>query len=389
MIRLDLITNFLTLIVDFLILGFAIYRYFQLRLKNLKYFIGAFTFLFVGDLSVNIASRLGYNNYGLNGLGLAVSTMASAFGLYLLLLFIETFKSEFPFRKRIATLGFILFICLSIFAVFSFKVLIIAKEYSISGGIFNIIDENSVDQLPIGSQLDFLAFFILLGVLNLLTFIVLISCIRKLFKIKKQTNNPKFKAVLKKMEIGILIIIFGVVFSFFIENTNYILSFINDFISLSGFFLIFWTYLRKGIHVIQGDHLEMFLIINKAGLPLFSHQFTQDTSNFEDAVPKDQEDLLISGALQAISTLLTQITGFNENVREIHMDHSVLMLDRANDNEHIVILLVDQSTKFYRNVLKQITEHIFHHIKEIPRDQKLTNENEKIVKKSLQEFLGA
>lgn len=374
--------SILPLLVDIIIAAFAIYRYYQLRLKNLLYFLTAFHLFIVSDLALLLASRFTNQISAISQLSRAVSIGTGMAGLFLIVLFIETFKQEFPFRRGIAILGFIEVILLTILALFSLKMMIIIRKYSLSINLIDNFDETLLTILPLEAFLDLVIFLVSLLLVGLFSLINTIICFRKIRKSKKSSQNPLFKKILQKLNYGITLVIVGFIVQAFGEQGDIVFLF-GSLISLGGFFVIFWIYLREGIYVIQGDHLKHFLIMNTAGLPLYSMNYSQS-----EEIQSENKDILISGALQAISQLLSQLTGINEQLKEIHMDNTVLMLELSQDKQYITMLLVDKSTLFYQTALKQITDMIFKEITSIPADQRLHGINKSIVDKAIKMYLG-
>ncbi|MHA1733407.1 MAG: hypothetical protein ACTSU5_15780 [Promethearchaeota archaeon] len=94
------------------------------------------------------------------------------------------------------------------------------------------------------------------------------------------------------------------------------------------------------VAVVQPQNIYKLFVILESGLPVFSHEFSGEV---------EIDDTLLSGALNAITSLMTEAVGVNESLDQIRFGDRVLLV---SIREKIAgILITDQPTTFLRDGL--------------------------------------
>ncbi len=152
--------------------------------------------------------------------------------------------------------------------------------------------------------------------------------------------------------------------------------------------MIFLIYLNSGIHVFQEEGLRRLMIIDNAGLPLYSYLFSGFEGKEMSSQQLENEEMMFSGALKAISSLFGELTGANQTLKEIILDKIVLLVQLSPEKDKLVILFCDRPTKFHREAIEHFTDSLF---KEVPvwfENLRISGENEATIVELIKKYFG-
>ena len=169
------------------------------------------------------------------------------------------------------------------------------------------------------------------------------------FLVKKTTNRMAITAV---MVVFIPLILTGV----FISNLAIQLGILCISFGIVIFFIF---YKIGGMYIIQSRSLRRLLIINSAGIPVYSYIF----QHFDTSISDYDEDVLFSGALSALSTLIMEFTGTQHSIEEIFFKNLLMMIKQAK--EFSVVLIADQSTYFFKEALESFCKQLYEKVPDI------------------------
>lgn len=110
-----------------------------------------------------------------------------------------------------------------------------------------------------------------------------------------------------------------------------------------GSIMMYFAYVRAQRGFLQFQRIEKIMVINRAGLLLFSYDFGREETKSE------QQDVLLSGGVFAVLTLFSELIK-SRNIQLIHFQDKNIMLSH-NDN-FIVFLMVDRVTGFLWGALE-------------------------------------
>lgn len=201
----------------------------------------------------------------------------------------------------------------------------------------------------------------------------------------RSRQNQETKRILRGVRLGsFLIVLSPILFSAFEEAPV-----IGPSLSTMGLILLIYYYHQGGTFLLQGEHLRRLIIVNKLGLPIYSYYF----SPFQDAeksglkdIREEDKEALFSGAISSIISVLAEITGTDQLVREIWLDNLIMMV--RSSGEHLLILFVDRSTRFYRDALRHCSHRMEPFLNEIILGHTLTTDQCKIANSFVEEFFG-
>ena len=134
----------------------------------------------------------------------------------------------------------------------------------------------------------------------------------------------------------------------------------GTFISAIGFVLMAILNMKYGNYILQGEILQHIVIIDSEGPPIYGYKFNNLIDNDDEHDINDRE-VLFSGALTAISSLISEFTGnISQEVKEITLNGLIIMISSVMVQEkgYSVVLLTKKSTIFYRDSLKKFTTNI-------------------------------
>ncbi|MHA2273180.1 MAG: hypothetical protein ACXACI_15050 [Candidatus Hodarchaeales archaeon] len=174
----------------------------------------------------------------------------------------------------------------------------------------------------------------------------------------KATTNPLVKNKLKQMRYALVGMVLGSLASETIRDLTELE--LGGVLSVLAFGYFVYLYSSSGTFILPAESLQKFIIIGTEGMPLFSYNFQPDES---ESIPFDHQDVLFSGALRAISTLFSEFTGkLDQALKEVTLENVVVMANQIADRRFLAVLLVEQSTRFFREAFDNATEQLDHFI---------------------------
>ncbi len=331
-------------------------------------------------------SESDYSNMLFQGSTVLLSLLSS---LLLLLLFFDTFNQENVLTAR----NVILIVLMTTFGT---SLLTSAVLITI------LVSENrDIDIEDADLTNSEISIFALMGgamILSLFLVTVLIFLIFKTLRTKmRETSNPMVQNLIKKMILGSIIMLIGPLFmsifsSVQIGSTGISLSdLLQPFVAIFGLVIIIYYFLKGGIYLFQGDYLRRLLIISESGIPIYSFSFRK--LSIEKEVLADQlndrtgQEILFSGALKSISYLLSEFTGSNKMVEDISLEGMMMMI-KSISKDYSAVLMVDRSTKFFRNAINTFSELIKPLVEEVSAGQAFNTNQVKIANKLLESSFG-
>lgn len=104
----------------------------------------------------------------------------------------------------------------------------------------------------------------------------------------------------------------------------------------------------KEIAFLQPQRIDSILVIYETGIPIFSHEFRSDKET-------KGEFVLISGALTAITALMSEAFDVSSNVKEIHFQDKQLLLqfNKVEGSDEVIafILISDRTTAYLKDAV--------------------------------------
>jgi hypothetical protein len=333
-------------------------KYSQTKIKTLGYFIFAF-FLFVLQDILPVffdATKIGVfwtTSY------LTFSYGFKAFGFYLILLYLAAFRTEHPFSRWNVLFGSIIIANISMMAILSILGLPFENEFFPNVTMFTM-DYKNLN--PVGSAILFyyLMNFLMVVLQIFFEFIWILHLIRTQIK---TTQSQKLKMILVKMKRATYVILGGLSMSLITDYSTVVFVF--------GLILFFIPFITNGILIFQEANLHRLMIVSKIGCPQYSHIFHpfEGKTQTKDAI--NTEGMLFSGAIQAITTLLTEIMGQGEHqrVKEIVLNNVFLLIAHTPNYNQFVILMVQKSTSFVQTILDLFNTRLGEFLKNHPIDE--------------------
>ena len=98
--------------------------------------------------------------------------------------------------------------------------------------------------------------------------------------------------------------------------------------------------------LLKTDELKQFIVINQIGISLYSYDFDQlyeKNSSSENKSGDEGKTLMFSGAIKAVSSLLSELTGIQQNLREIVLNKTVMIVYHSPDSQYSFVLILDIS----------------------------------------------
>ncbi len=297
----------------------------------------------------------------IDSIGWTLLSSIQVLSLYFLLLFLDSFETNQILTRNNLILGIIVTSYISMLVVITPLVITIVLSYSNLNANADDLWEKTFESVivsELGVILIFLSLLVITGLLILLlTIILMFKAVKKV----KNVKNPKIKKMLKRMMIALVFVtVIPFILGAITEET--ILSSLSLTIGLGLFFFFFW---KAGIFVLQSESLNLLLIVDESGIPVYSYYFKEYTTDYEHISKHDgtDQEILFSGALKAISTLLSEFTGAKKEVKEIVLDNMTLLVKQI-DNFSIV-LITDKVTEFFEDALEAFSlnvQEVFTHI---------------------------
>ncbi len=338
-----------------MIMGVAIIEYRRNRYPTYLYLLCATIFYIIqailGALVANVPAKVESREQALFNfleitLPLSVTIISLLGAAYFLVLFFQAFKSDRILTKKNFSLSLL------------FTILITGLL------ITTIILQANIPELKNKTNDEILDVIfvplLILGLFILISILFLIWLISETFYTIHHrihaTTNPVVQLELRKMRYAFIGIFLGVLAGAILHNLTGIIT--GGLLTFLSFGYLVYLYFSGGAYLLQSDDLKRLIIISsELGLPVYSYNFLT-TEGQERKLPFEDQEILFSGALKAISTLFGEFTGqIDQNIKELHLDNIIVMGNRI-DKEISIILLTERSTRFFREGLDKLTKQL-------------------------------
>ncbi|MCY3412714.1 MAG: hypothetical protein INQ03_13835 [Candidatus Heimdallarchaeota archaeon] len=367
----DVITTFYELVI--LLLAISSYRKF--KYNSLGYLIIAFTISLGQNILLLIRRTFFTDDFTISLILAFLELIGLIFSIYFFMVFFETFWADKVLSKSNIVLG-------AVGILISGATLILAWIYLYLGNepfqgvasleLVNLDDHN----LEIRTILEITGLLFFVGYLYTISLQIVI--LMKFIIQIRSTRNPELRDLLGKLAICFLVIFLGSIL--FISSVFWFL------LASLGYFLLLYIYFTNGIFVIQKDSLRRLIIFQIGGLPLFTYHFNDyDEENTTD---QDEDSYLFSGALIAISSLLEELTGSKEVLKQISLENSTLIISKTNDPEIFVVLFVERYTSFFADVLFRFSMDFIDRIGDYAIGSGFNEAQNKQIQELIEEYLG-
>jgi len=174
----------------------------------------------------------------------------------------------------------------------------------------------------------------------------------------KNTTSPEIRTIFRKMLFSIAIGTLGILI--YTPNSwnpisNY--TVIGDILSklcyLASFSMIFYLIKKNGILVFQDQGLRRLIIVDSFGLIHYSYEFRA----FTNRKTSNADEMLFSGAINAISKIMQEFTGTTESqIRQIELNGLQIMIRPIGNTIYSAILFVDHPTQFFSEALAGVSQ---------------------------------
>ncbi len=247
------------------------------------------------------------------------------------------------------------------FFLFLFLELINYDKVSVSravffGGLIILLVYMMITTLLTGQFLDYIPNFgyypqvtdDVLGMLlqGMLILGVGIEFILTAIRVRKLAETPAEKLQARYFILGALICMVGALISPLLAMIIDFRGFLILFESI-GFMITGWGFVKNpDVVVMLPFKAQHLLVINRAGICLFSVTFDEKS---------DIDDLLVSGMLSGVSTLMKEAFGVKSQLKEIIFGDRHILLDLRKDIG--VFLISDTSSGMLRNAIKLFTDY--------------------------------
>ncbi|MFX0114965.1 MAG: hypothetical protein ACFFB3_10495 [Candidatus Hodarchaeota archaeon] len=108
---------------------------------------------------------------------------------------------------------------------------------------------------------------------------------------------------------------------------------------------------NKEIFYLQPQQLYSLMVIEKAGVPVFSFSFRYE----QESQDSDVNSILAAGALKAISSFLKEAVGGKEEIREIVTADRIVIAKTGDTKQFIAVLIAERASSFVHNALTKFT----------------------------------
>ncbi len=170
-------------------------------------------------------------------------------------------------------------------------------------------------------------------------------------------NDEEVESQIKRMKVGLLIAFLGTAMGYSVtvavgqfestlQEARAAGNVLPHILLAIGTIYIGLSYLaHPRLAVVQPQKMHKLFVILDSGLPLFSYEFASDVRI---------DDTLISGALNAITNLMTEAVGVNESLDMVKFGDRVLLVSIQKNIAGI--LITDEPTAFLREGLRKFME---------------------------------
>ncbi|UYP45421.1 hypothetical protein NEF87_001706 [Candidatus Lokiarchaeum ossiferum] len=376
------VLSIIQLFVIGIIIVYVIRYSMKYKHRNMKYYILSMVAFFVGNLVPKIL-QFSIDSFKLQFIFSSSSFLILLISSLFLILFFESFKYEHVLTKKNQLFVSSVIVILSAMVTFLivFFSILDFSTMEINFGPGGIQDAQFIQGMQIFKSLAYVVI-----ALTTCELISLLLFIRQ--SIKRSTND----ILIKKYKI----IAFSIIFSILLSILSAILTsdptvaivrawnLVVQFFLLLNYIIICITVFRGGIFMFQENSLRKLLIIDNNGISYYSFDFQRLESKNTD----DNSDLLFSGALNAVGKIFGELTGNLQNhLEEMVFNNIHLLIEQIPDTDLSVILLMEKSTVFYKEAIRNFALN-FKHIGEIESNLRLDKDQTKEANRKVREFFG-
>ncbi|WP_457557494.1 hypothetical protein [Candidatus Harpocratesius sp.] len=379
----------LYLIGILVLFGLVFRQYKRLKYKNLRYFLFSLIFLIIGS-----SPQYAFGVSGTTPLAaLFRGNMNSIFllnSIFFMILFFESFQNENPLNKR--NIIFMSLNILIITALLTVFILFMITFFNLPLDSIGVLSEEAISP---SQSLDLQLFDSTMTIM-IITFLILsftaalFAAIETIFLLIhihwriKRAISPIQKKTFIQLRIGIYLLGFSLILQPF-GNVLIIFEYLHKIVLLFGFGLLTRSLIQHGFTIFQENDLRRLLLINKQGMTFFSYRFR----NFENAANNENDELLFSGALNAVSTIFQELTGNSTNkIREINFDTIQMIVTPTKNQDFFAVLLTDRASNFYREALEKFAYEVMSVIGLVSSIQMLKHNQQTEVEELIIKYFG-
>jgi len=269
--------------------------------------------------------------------------------VFLLLLFFDSFFEESPYNQPNIILGSLSLIVLTGSLITGFIIFLL--QDTVFAGLSITLNTFNLGPLPhdAGAIMLIYSGFLALGLGLLFTDLVIIA--RRLTARIQRGKSENTNHYLKKMRHGIIFLVIGSVIVPIMPS-------VGALVMVFAYLFIFLVFLKGGIFILREENVQRLIIINQSGSAVFYYNFFVTVKEKVNA-DFDDKNLIFSGALQAVSSLLIELTGNNQVLKEIVLDNTTLLVKPADNHKYSIVLLVDRPTQYHTEALEEFSAKIF------------------------------
>lgn len=281
-----------------------------------------------------------------------ISLVFTTIAFYYIKLFFDSFSFENPMHKR----NIILSILLTIFIT-----ILISALYYVQPDIAGL-DPNTQNFGQGSTDPEFRRKFIVIGLtssgLLLMIGIEVFSIFRVIHNRKVNITEERIKRIYLFMEIAVIILIIASILQAPItlqpiERNTSLLALISWLFLISGLGLFAFAFHKGGLFIFKDESLRKLFILDDSGMIYFSYSFR----SFQNKETSEDEEILFSGAINAVSSILKEFTGENKNaIEQIKLKNHHMILENIGTTPYSTILIADRHTLFYNEALQKIVK---------------------------------
>ena len=351
MIRLDLTVIFYIgeIIVNLIMLIRIMQTKKKFHYQPLKFFFMSIMALIIHAGVSLLAYLLGNLPFGYTVMLGVMEISLIVWSVYLLLLFFDSFFEESPYTSQNVALGTLSLIVLTGSLVTGF--IIFFLQDTVFAGLDIALNTFNFIPLPhdAGAIMLIYSGFLALGLLSLFVNLVVIA--RRLTRRIQRGKSENTTHHLKKMRHGVIFLVLGTVMI-------PILPFVGALIMVFAYLFIFLVFLKGGLFILREENLQRLIIVNNSGAAVFYYNFFVTEKDKVNA-DFDDKNLIFSGAIQAVSSLLIELTGAKQVLKEIVLDNTTLLVKPTRNKQYSILLLVDRPTFYHVEALEVFSDKIF------------------------------
>jgi hypothetical protein len=372
---LELIAEILMIVGFIVLISSTMLFYKKYKFGAVRYFF--YATLILGQRGLSFLSRPNTNENRIIFGSLSLDLIGLILSLYCILLFFESFESETPYTKQ--NLAILVAISAVVSGLFILTIIVQKEEFSLPTGEGVRLADLNYGMLFTENFYILLIFFVfsLFGLILLLIQSLIIM--RFLQKKEKSTQNPEAKMRFSHLKRAMYILPLIIpIFIRFEQFSRFLFVVIAVYLSISIY--------KGGLFMFRSEMLRLLMVIDDSGIPSYSFRF-RDVSGTQMG---DDDEMLFSGALKAVSMLFQNLTGSDVDLKEIVLENAHLMIQRIPDaeNSNSAVLVANKSSKFYQEALSLFAEQYAKIYHTLPKLQVISGEKRNEVDDIVKQCFG-